>query len=67
MDWHSRHVLARKLSNTMDAGFCVAALEEALGKGRPEIFNTDQGAQFTSEAFTGLLLEQGGPPGQHGW
>ena len=44
----------------------LAALEEALGKGRPEIFNTDQGAQFTSEAFTGLLLEQG-HPGQHGW
>ena len=43
MDWHSRHVLAWKLSNTMDTSFCVAALEEALGKGRPEIFNTDQG------------------------
>ena len=42
MDWHSRHVLAWKLSNTMDTSFCVAALEEALGKGRPEIFNTDQ-------------------------
>ena len=39
MDWHSRHVLAWKLSNTMDTSFCVAALEEALGKGRPEIFN----------------------------
>jgi putative transposase len=59
MDWHSRYVLAWKLSNTMENDFCVAALEEALGKGRPEIFNTDQGAQFTSEAFTGLLLEQG--------
>ena len=59
MDWHSRHVLAWKLSNTLDTDFCVAALEQALGKGRPEIFNTDQGAQFTSEAFTGLLLEQG--------
>jgi putative transposase len=59
MDWHSRHVVAWKLSNTMDTGFCVAALEEALSRGRPEIFNTDQGAQFTSEAFTGLLLEQG--------
>ena len=46
MDWHSRHVLAWKLSNTMDTGFCMAALEEALGKGRPEIFNTDQGAQL---------------------
>jgi len=59
MDWHSRHVLAWKLSNTLDTDFCVATLEQALGKGRPEIFNTDQGAQFTSEAFTGLLLEQG--------
>ena len=59
MDWHSRYVLAWKLSNTLDTDFCVAALEQALGKGRPEIFNTDQGAQFTSEAFTGLLLEQG--------
>ena len=58
MDWHSRHVLAWKLSNTMDTGFCMAALEEALGKGRPEIFNTDQGAQFTSEAFTQMLQEQ---------
>jgi len=59
MDWHSRYVLAWKLSNTLDTGFCVAALEQAVGKGRPEIFNTDQGAQFTSEAFTGLLQEQG--------
>ena len=58
MDWHSRHVLAWKLSNTMDTSFCVAALEEALGRGRPEIFNTDQGSQFTSEAFTQTLQEQ---------
>ncbi len=74
MDWHSRHVLAWKLSNTMDTSFCVAALEEALGKGRPEIFNTDQGSQFTSEAFTQTLQEQrvqvsmdgkGKVPGQH--
>ncbi len=43
----------------MDTGFCVAALEEALSRGRPEIFNTDQGSQFTSQAFTGLLLERG--------
>ena len=55
MDWFSRCVLAWRLSNTLDADFCVAALEEALSKGRPEIFNTDQGSQFTSEAFTGLL------------
>jgi len=59
MDWHSRYVLAWKLSNTLDTDFCVAALGEALGQGRPEIFNADQGAQFTSEAFTALLLEQG--------
>ncbi len=59
MDWHSRHVLAWKLSNTLDTGFCVAALEEALNQGRPEIFNTDQGAQFTSEAFTQMLQGQG--------
>ena len=59
MDWHSRQVVAWKLSNTMDTDFCVAALEEALAKGRPEIFNTDQGAQFTSEAFTQTLREPG--------
>ena len=59
MDWHSRYVLAWKLSNTLDTDFCIAALEEALAKDRPEIFNTDQGAQFTSEAFTGLLQQQG--------
>jgi putative transposase len=46
-----------RLSNTLDADFCVAALEEALSKGTPEIFNTDQGSQFTSEAFTALLQE----------
>ena len=56
MDWYSRKVLAWKLSNTLEADFCVAALEEALLRhDRPEIFNTDQGAQFTSQAFTGLL------------
>ena len=59
MDWHSRYVLAWRLSNTMEVGFCLEALEEALSKGRPEIFNTDQGSQFTSDAFTGMLLEQG--------
>ena len=59
MDWHSRHVLAWKLSNTMDADFCVEALEEALGKGKPEVFNTDQGSQFTSEGFTGILARHG--------
>ena len=56
MDWHSRKVLSWRLSNTLEADFCVEALEEALLQhGRPEIFNTDQGAQFTSQAFTGLL------------
>ena len=59
MDWHSRYVLAWRLSNTLEVDFCVAALEEALSKGRPQIFNTDQGSQFTSEAFTSLLLAQG--------
>jgi putative transposase len=56
MDWASRAVLAWRLSNTMDVSFCVSALEEALARfGRPEIFNTDQGSQFTSAAFTGVL------------
>ena len=59
MDWYSRYVLAWRLSNTLEVDFCVATLEEALSKGRPEIFNTDQGSQFTSEAFTGMLLAQG--------
>jgi len=59
MDWYSRYVLSWRLSNTMDADFCVEALEEALQKARPDIFNTDQGAQFTSEAFTGLLNHHG--------
>jgi putative transposase len=58
MDWHSRKVLGWRLSNTLDAGFCVAALNEALAKyGRPEIFNTDQGCQFTSEDFTQVLKD----------
>jgi putative transposase len=59
IDWYSRYVLSWRLSNTLDTGFCIEALEEALTKGRPEIFNTDQGAQFTSEAFTGLLEQHG--------
>jgi putative transposase len=58
MDWASRKVLAWRLSNTMDAEFCVEALKEALARfGKPEIFNTDQGSQFTSEDFTGVLRE----------
>lgn len=59
IDWFSRYVLAWRLSNTMEAGFCAAALREALAKGRPEIFNTDQGSQFTSEEFTSELLSRG--------
>jgi putative transposase len=55
LDWHSRYVLSWELSNTLDSSFCVAALEAALARQQPEIFNTDQGAQFTSQAFTGLL------------
>ncbi len=56
MDWATRKALAWRLSNTLDAGFCVAALEEALARyGKPEIFDTDQGSQFTSFAFTGVL------------
>ena len=58
MDWHSRKVLSWRLSNTLSADFCVEALEEALAKyGQPEIFNTDQGSQFTSEEFTCVLKE----------
>ena len=58
MDWHSRKVLAWRLSNSMDADFCVEALEEALAKhGRPEIFNTDQGSQFTSGAWIDVLTD----------
>jgi putative transposase len=59
IDWYSRYVLSWRLSNTLDADFCIEALEEALRKGRPEIFNTDQGSQFTGEAFTGLLKQHG--------
>lgn len=59
MDWYSRKVLAWRLSNTMDPGFCVEALQEALARyGKPEIFNTDQGSQFTCTAFIGALEEQ---------
>jgi len=59
IDWYSRYVLSWRLSNTLDVDFCVEALEEALRKGKPDIFNTDQGSQFTSEAFTGLLEQNG--------
>jgi len=58
IDWFTRRVLSWRVSITMEADFCLAAVEEALGKyGKPEIFNTDQGSQFTSAAFTGLLAD----------
>ena len=59
MDWHSRYVLSWGLSRSLEAEFCLAAAEEALSVGRPEIFNSDQGVQFTAAAFTGLLEAQG--------
>lgn len=60
MDWHSRKVLSWRLSNTMTVDFCVAALEEALALfGTPEIFNTDQGSQFTAHPFVKVLLDSG--------
>ena len=60
MDWATRKVLAWRVSNTMDLEFCLEALEEALARfGKPEIFNTDQGSQFTSPRFTGVLQEAG--------
>jgi putative transposase len=59
IDWYSRYVLAWRLSNTLDGSFCLEMLEEALQGGRPEVFNTDQGVQFTAEAFTGRLLAAG--------
>jgi len=60
MDWASRKVLAWRISNTLTADFCIEALQEALGRyGKPEIFNTDQGSQFTSEDFTEVLKENG--------
>ncbi len=60
MDWATRRVLSWRLSNTLDASFCVEALEDALSRfGQPEIFNTDQGVQFTGATFTGRLQEAG--------
>ena len=59
LDWFSRRVLSWRLSITMEASFCIEALQEALARhGRPEIFNTDQGSQFTGAAFTGVLAEK---------
>ena len=67
VDWFSRRVLAWRLSITLEAEFCLEAVEEALARhGKPEIFNTDQGSQFTSAAFTGLLLDNADRD-QHGW
>jgi putative transposase len=60
MDWYSRKILSRRLSNSLDSSFCVDALEEALYRhGKPDIFNTDQGSQYTSEAFTKALKARG--------
>jgi len=59
LDWYSRYVLSWELSATLDGGFCLSALEQALAVATPEIFNTDQGAQFTSRAFTGRLEQAG--------
>ncbi len=59
IDWHSRYVLAWRLSNTLDGSFCLDMLEEALSRGQPEVFNTDQGVQFTAQAWTGRLERAG--------
>ena len=67
LDWFSRRVLSWRVSITMEAAFCVEALEDALARhGRPEIFNTDQGSQFTGTAFTGVLVKNEHRD-QHGW
>ena len=59
-DWHSREVLSWRISNVMDADFCIEALQETLNRyGTPEIFNSDQGSQFSSEAFTCVLKKHG--------
>lgn len=60
LDWFSRRALSWRVSITMEADFCIEAVEEALARhGKPDIFNTDQGSQFTGEAFTGMLLRSG--------
>ena len=59
IDWYSRYVLSWRLSNSLEADFCVEALKEALSRGKPEIFNTDQGSQFTGEVFTKVLEQNG--------
>jgi putative transposase len=60
IDWYSRYVVAWRLSNTLDGSFCTEMLDEALSQGRPEVFDTDQGARFTAEAITGRLGSAGG-------
>ncbi|MBI1746737.1 MAG: DDE-type integrase/transposase/recombinase [Acidobacteria bacterium] len=59
MDWYSRYVLSWELSNSLEVGFCLTALERALARSQPEIFNSDQGAQFTSQDFTARLEAAG--------
>src|SRR5262249_2857316 len=59
IEWYSRYVIAWRLSNTLDGAFCQEMLEEALGRGKPEVFNTDQGVQFTAGAWTGRLESAG--------
>jgi putative transposase len=59
IDWYSRYVISWRLSNTLDGSFCQEMLEEALGQGKPEVFNTDQGVQFTASAWTGRLESAG--------
>jgi len=59
IDWFSRYVLAWRLSNTLDGSFCLEMLDEALSRGRPQVFNTDQGVQFTAQAWTGRLESAG--------
>jgi putative transposase len=59
MDWHSRYVISWELSNTLDTGFCITALERALATGSPGIFNSDQGVQYTSADFTSVLNNSG--------
>jgi putative transposase len=59
LDWYSRHILAWRLSNSLESDFCLEALQEALRKGKPEIFNTDQGSQFTAQEFIAMLESQG--------
>jgi putative transposase len=59
IDWFSRYVVAWRLSNTLDGSFCLEMLDDALSRGRPAVFNTDQGVQFTAEAFTGRLVSAG--------